>query len=200
MPFEAPLREITQFLVISMKITNFSRFPWNGGEFHENWWFRGFSAYLLRTIHNANEFQCFLGLRGSRICEFYDNSTILVIFMEITQNGVNSQKIGGILTFCSPGGLRTSRICNVFVWFGVGATRMAEKQNFQENPLILVEFHKSWWNGWIFMEKVVFCSFSSHLLPTLQNHCMFYRFLSPPGEQRVRIPLIFMKIADFHQF
>ena len=67
--------------------------------------------------------------------------------MEITQNGVNSKKIGGILTFCSPGELRTYRICNVFVWFGVGATRIAEKHNFQENPPILVEFHKIGENG-----------------------------------------------------
>ena len=70
-------------------------------------------AYLLRNIHNANEFQFFLGLCGSRICEFYDNSTIFGDFMEITQNGVKSKKIGGILTFYSPGGLRTYRICNV---------------------------------------------------------------------------------------
>ena len=132
MPFEAPLREFPRFLVISMKITNFSGVSWNGGEFHENWWFRGFVAYLLRNIHNANEFQCFLGLRGSRNCGIYDNSTILGDFMEITKNGVNFKKMGGILTFCSPGGLRTYRICNVFVWFGVGATRMTENHIFMK--------------------------------------------------------------------
>ena len=33
----------------------------------------------------------------------YDNSTILVIFMEITQNGVDSKKIGGILIFAPRG-------------------------------------------------------------------------------------------------
>ena len=169
MPFEAPLREISQFLVISMKITNFSGFSWNGGEFHENWWFRGFFAYLFWNIHNANEFQCLLGLRGSRKCGIYDNSTILGDFMEITKNGVNFKKMCGILTFYSPGGLRTYRICNVFVWFGVGATRMTENHIFHENPSLLVEFHRNWWNWWIFMKIVVFCYFSSHLLPTLQK-------------------------------
>ena len=53
--------------------------------------------------------------------------------MEITKNGVNFKKMGGILTFCSPGGLRTYRICNVFVWFGVGATKIAGNHNFHEN-------------------------------------------------------------------
>ena len=67
--------------------------------------------------------------------------------MEFTKNGVNFKKMCGFLTFYYPGGLRTYRICNVFVWFGERATRMAENHIFQENPPILVEFHKIGENG-----------------------------------------------------
>ena len=67
-----------------------------------------------------------------------------------------------------------------------------------------MKFHQFWWNsikisenGWISMKMVVFCYFSWHLLPTLQKACIFYRFWSPPGEQKVRISLIFMEIDEF---
>ena len=106
--FQCPLRlrcvNSRDFWSFPRKITNFSGFPWNGGEFHENWWFRGFFAYLLRTIHNANEFQCFLGLRGSRKCGIYDNSTILGDFYGNYQKWGEFQENGWNSHFLLPGG------------------------------------------------------------------------------------------------
>ena len=67
-----------------------------------------------------------------------------------------------------------------------------------------MKIHQFWWDSikfgehwWIFMKIVVFCYFSWHLLPTLQKACIFYRFWSPPGEQKVRFSLIFMEIHQF---
>ena len=59
---------------------------------------------LLRTIHNANEFQCFLGLRGSRICEFYDNSTIFGDFYGNYQKSGEFQENWWNSHFLLPGG------------------------------------------------------------------------------------------------
>ena len=92
---------------------NFWSFPWKSPilvGFHEmdvNFMKIGdfaIFAYLLRTIHNANEFQCFLGLRGSRKCGFYDNSTILVILWKLPKMGWISRKWVEFSLFAPRGG------------------------------------------------------------------------------------------------
>ena len=91
-------------------------------------------TYIM--LMNSNAFQ---GSAGAGNAEFMTIPQCLVDFMEMTKNGVNFKKMGGVLTFCSPGGLRTYRICNVFVWFGVGATRMTENH-------IFTKIHPFQWN------------------------------------------------------
>ena len=93
-------------------------------------------------------------------------------------------KMSEIRTFCSPGGLKTYRICLLFVGLGAGARKSSRKPlfswkfthfiKFYGNPLKWVDFH----------EKCGFLSFWRHLLQTIQKRCIFYRFWAPPGSKK----------------
>ena len=125
---------------------------------------------------NSNAFQ---GSAGAGSANFMIIPPFLVIFMEITKNGVNSKEIGGILTFCSPGGLRNLQ--NILAFCRVGS-RCEEKQQkttifMKVNPfsLNLVEFHQNWW---IFMRlcgyQVIFTISAPRQTPQSR----------PPGQSR----------------
>ena len=105
--FQCPLR------LRCVKSRNSSSFPWKSQilVIFMKWMWISWKlvisvlfAYLLRNIHNANEFQCFLGLRGSRICEFYDNSTILVILWKLPKMRWIPTKLVEFSLFGPPGG------------------------------------------------------------------------------------------------